>query len=240
MADIGEQKVTVRFGDVDMSDRLALFQTFDYFQEAAIRHAEDLGVGRSAMAGAGRGWVLSRISVVLEKRPKYREEITVRSWPRGWEKLFAKRDYDILGSAGEIVARSRSGWLIVDLKTRRPIRPQPIVDPLPKNEGLDALPEIVSLGARDNLTPQGERTAYYSDIDYNGHVNNTRYVQWIQDVTNPDALAQADSLRLDINYLNETKLGEKTELWTAPLADGFAYEGRRQGATVFRAELRIF
>ncbi|MDR1586462.1 MAG: hypothetical protein LBS57_03280, partial [Treponema sp.] len=87
---------------------------------------------------------------------------------------------------------------------------------------------------------------------------------WIQDITAPEILENAPSMRLDINYLSEVKPGESVELWTGPIppaADGsgpetgpggdapdypaevrtaLAYEGRRPGSEqpVFRAELR--
>ncbi|MDR0706720.1 MAG: acyl-ACP thioesterase [Treponema sp.] len=259
MADIGMQEISVGFGDIDTSDRLTLARTFDYFQEAAINHAEELGVGRAALAQSRQAWILSRIGALIEKRPQFREKIIVRSWPRSWEKLFAKRDYDIRDAAGNVLVRGRSGWLVVDIETHRPLRPQPIVETLPKNEGCDALNEIASLAVRENLTLAGERTSCYSDIDYNGHVNNARYVQWIQDVTDPDLLVKADSMRLDINYISEAKLNETVELWKAPIEQdsassagfaGFAYEGRKKnvqnaprnagGTTVFRAELRLY
>jgi acyl-ACP thioesterase len=244
MTDIGIQEITVGFGDVDTSDRLTPARTFDYFQEAAINHAEDLGVGRASLAETGQVWILSRLSVLMEKRPKYREKIIVRSWPRGWEKLFAKRDYDIQDRSGNVLVRGRSGWLVVDIEKRRPLRPQPIVEPLPRNEGLDALGEIVNLEAREHLVLAGERTPHYSDIDYNGHVNNARYVQWIQDITEPETFVKADGMRLDINYINEAKLNEAVELWTAAIDNGFAFEGRKKDAqntpsAVFRAELRL-
>ncbi|MDR2783883.1 MAG: acyl-ACP thioesterase [Treponema sp.] len=250
MADIGIQEISVGFGDIDTSDRLTLARTFDYFQEAAINHAEELGVGRAALSQSKQVWILSRIGVLIEKRPRFREKIIVRSWPRSWEKLFAKRDYDIRDSAGNVLVRGRSGWLVVDIETHRPLRPQPIVEMLPKNEGLDALNEIVNLTVREDLERVGERTSRYSDIDYNGHVNNARYVQWIQDVTDPGVLIKADSMRLDINYISETRLDETVELWKAPIEQGFAYEGRKKGAqnaprktggvTVFRAELKLY
>jgi acyl-ACP thioesterase len=256
MADIGMQEISVGFGDIDTSDRLTLARTFDYFQEAAIDHAEELGVGRAALARSRQVWILSRIGALIEKRPKFREKIIVRSWPRSWEKLFAKRDYDIRDAAGNVLVRGRSGWLVVDIETHRPLRPQPIVETLPKNEGCDALNEIVSLTVRENLTLAGERTPRYSDIDYNGHVNNARYVQWIQDITEPDLLVKADSMRLDINYISEARLNETVELWKAPIGQrlagsvGFAYEGRKKstqnalqnagGTTVFRAELKLY
>ncbi|MDR2186351.1 MAG: acyl-ACP thioesterase [Treponema sp.] len=249
--DIWQETFPLRFGGIDRSDRLTLNATFDFFQEAAISHAEQLGVGRNAMASSGQVWVLSRISVLFERRPRYGETITVRSWPRGTEKLFALRDYDILDESGKPAVRGRSGWLILDMVKRRPLRPQQAVEGFPRNDGLDALPGGgAGLNARDGLVPAGERRAAYSDIDYNGHVNNTRYVQWILDVTDPEILEGADKLRLDINYLSEVKYGEVTGLWTVPLSGASdpafavsfaaACEGRvkETGQPAFRAELR--
>lgn len=242
MLDFWEETFPVRFKDVDPSDRLTLAAAFDYFQEAAINHAEQLGVGRGAMAQTGQVWILSRISAVLERRPTYREPITVRSWPRGWEKLFALREYDIRDASNTPIARGSSGWLILDREKRRPLRPQSVMASLPLNRDLDTLPGgAAALETRDNLSKTGERRALYSDIDYNGHVNNTRYIRWIQDILEPEMLEQASQMRLDINYLGEIKGGEVTELWTSPLGSShIAFEGRRQsgGQAVFRAELR--
>jgi acyl-ACP thioesterase len=264
--DIWQEDLPMRFGNIDRSDRLTLWSTFDLFQEAAICHAENLGVGRDALEQARQAWVLARMSVLMERRPKWGEAITVRSWPRGADRLFAVRDYDIRDSSGRAVVRGRSGWLILDIDKRRPLRVQQLVETLPPNEGLNALSGGGGgLEARGDLEKRGERRAAYSDIDYNGHVNNTRYIQWIQDVIDPGALEKADRIRLDINYLSEIKYGEITELWTAGIdasggiaggigagsegSDGgadpafdlaIAVEGRRRdgGKAAFRAELR--
>jgi acyl-ACP thioesterase len=227
---------------------------FGFFQEASISHAAVIGVGRDAMTEKGEGWILSRLSVFIEERPKYGELVTVRSWPRGPEKLFCLRDYDILNADGKALVRGRSGWLVVDMEKRRPKRIEPIAAKLPLNEGVDALKTgPLSLATRENLVSAGERTAAYSDIDYYGHVNNVRYVQWIQDICDPDSLDNAKQMRLDINYMSEILPGEKVGLFSAAVEHGpvspdypavassaFAYEGRRpEGQAVFRAELRL-
>ncbi|MDR2144663.1 MAG: acyl-ACP thioesterase [Treponema sp.] len=262
---IYSEECFVRFGDIDKSDTLTIASAFDLFQEAAINHAEILGVGRDAMKTSGQVWVLSRMSVFMERRPRFGESITVRSWPRGTHKLFAVRDYEILGADGKPAVRGRSGWLILDLEKRRPLRPQSVVEPLPLNEGIDSMPGT-SAGneAPPGLRPEFEepasgnvsqsvRNACYSDIDYNGHMNNTRYIQWIQDLFEPGILENARSLRLDINYLSEVKYGETIDLffmpkkpddfvrpgayYPEPLSQVFAVEGRRETESVFRAGL---
>ena len=249
--DVWQERTFLRFGSVDRSDRLTLGAAFSFFQEAAISHAIILGVGRDDMQKNGRAWILSRLSVFMEKRPSYGDDVIIRSWPRGPEKLFCLRDYDISDSAGKPLVRGRSGWLVLDLEKRRPQRVEEICKNLPLNEGLNALLSgPLGLASRDNLVSKGVRQAAYSDIDFNGHVNNVRYVQWIQDVTEPEALDNAAQIRLDINYLGETMPGEKVEIFSgvieaAPSSDdvpksitnAFAYEGRREGQAVFRAEL---
>ncbi|MDR2768284.1 MAG: acyl-ACP thioesterase [Treponema sp.] len=258
--DIFSEKLKVRFADIDASDTLTIAATFDCFQEAAISHAEILGVGRDAMKTGGQVWVLSRLSVFMERRPRFGEPVTVRSWPRGPNRLFAIRDYDIRDEKDAPVVRGRSAWLILDMEKRRPLRPQQATERLPKNEGIDSLPGPVPGNepppglAAASLPPAVSRRVCYSDIDYNGHMNNTRYIQWMQDLVENSVLENARQIRVDINYLAEARYGETLDLFMGncqtPCADtagappaaaaAFAIEGRRaeNGAAVFRAELR--
>ena len=249
IVDVWQESAPVRFGAIDKSDRLTLDAVFQFFQEAAICHAENLGVGREEMARTGQVWILSRMSVLVKRRPEYCETITVRSWPRGWEKLFAMRNYEIKDKNDMAIVSARSAWLIVDMEKRRPLRPQSVMDNLPQNEGLESLaPEekgAAALTERGDLQKAAERKALYTDIDYNGHVNNVRYVQWIEDALDPQLLEKADKLRIDINYMNEIMLGETAELLSAPILgenNAFAFEGRKKesGQTAFRAELRLW
>jgi acyl-ACP thioesterase len=246
--DIWQETFPVRFGAIDRSDTLTLDAMFQFFQEAAICHAENLMVGREDMARTGQVWILSRISVLVDRRPNYRETITVRSWPRGWEKLFAIRDYDIRGKDDVPAVSARSGWLIVDMEKRRPLRPQSVMDSLPKNEGVNALNwGPAGLEERGNLQKAGERRALYTDVDYNGHVNNVSYIQWIEDALDPQLLEKAGKMRFDINYLSEILIGETVEILSAPVADesgasAFAFEGRKteNSQAAFRSELRLW
>jgi acyl-ACP thioesterase len=257
IVNVWQETIPVRFGAIDKSDRLTLDAIFNYFQEAAISHADNLGVGREDMIRTGQGWILSRMSVLVNKRPKYRDSITVRSWPRGWDKLFAIRDYEIKDNTGDPVVSARSAWLIVDMDKRRPLRPQSIMDNLPLNEELSALsPEscgVDGLAERDSLQKAAERKALYTDLDFNGHVNNVCYIKWIEDILDPKLLYTAGKIRFDINYLNEILEGEIIELFSVPIyneegpenasADyAFAFQGRKKENTqpAFRAEIRLW
>ena len=255
VVNVWQETVPIRFGAIDKSDRLTLDAVFQFFQEAATSHAENLGVGREAMAESKQAWILSRISVFMEKRPKYKDTVTVSAWPCGFEKLFAIRDYEIKDKDDKVLVSGSSAWLIVDMEKRRPLRPQSVMDILPLNEGLKAMtPEsgaVTGLTVRENLTKVCERKANYTDLDYYKHVNNVSYIKWIEDSIDPQILENADKMRLDINYLNEILAGETFEILSAQIDDDtsadkpsmtIAFEGRKteSGQASFRAELRLW
>ena len=244
----------VRFNAIDKSDTMTLSTVFSFLQEAAVSHAENLGVGREAMARTGQVWILSRMAVQVDRRPRFGETLTLRSWPRSWEKLFALRDFDMLDERGKPVIRARSCWIIIDMEKRRPVRPQAALEGIPLNEGLDALSFTpAGLEERRTLEKTTEHRVVYNDLDYNGHVNNVSYIRWIENAVDSPLLEGAKRSRLDINYMNEVLPGEVVELWSAgidlaggeapgPNAHALAFEGKKAAGsrTAFRAELRLW
>ena len=132
------------------------------------------------------------------------------------------------------------------------MRPQTVMDALPLNDGLNAMDSMPpGLEERTNLEKTATRKALYTDIDYNGHVNNVSYIKWIEDTLDLDLLQTASKMSLDINYLHEIPSGETTEIFSAKIDSNndaetaaetiYAFEGRRadDGVAAFRAELRV-
>ncbi len=258
MKSVWTEQFTVRTWDVDRNNRLSPASLFNFFQEAAGNHATELGVGKDALLRGNQAWVLSRMTALLYRRPGWGELVTVRTWPRGTEKLFAIRDYDIIDGLGTTIAQGRSAWLLIDMEKLRPIRPQALTEQLPTNTDIPAISDGAgALIARTNLGAAGSRRAAYSDIDYNGHVNNARYVQWIQDMLDEQILEGTNRFRLDINYLAEIRPQETISLWLGSLGEldqpingislftpfevteAWAFEGKHtdSGQSAFRAEL---
>jgi acyl-ACP thioesterase len=249
--DILQKEYKVLFGDGDISGRMRAFAVFEHFQNMAVRHADLLGVGKMDLIDKGQCWVLSRMQVVMHTRPKVDDDIVLRTWPRGADRLFFVRDYDIRDTQGNLLVSARSGWLILDLNTHRPLRPQALAAVLPSNEGLNAMEGTpLGLSERHGLASTARRRAAYSDIDFNEHMNNARYVQWAEDICDFKTLSGAARLRFDVNYLLETRHGEELDLSSGIIESddarlpessaGFAVQGNnisREGQPAFRAEI---
>jgi acyl-ACP thioesterase len=255
--DVYTKEYNVTVGNVDRNHCIKPAHVFDIFQEITTLHSEDLDGGLNIMQSAGMAWILSRFMVIIERRPEFGEVLSVSTWPRGPEKLFMLRDYIIKDKSGNIVIRARSRWLVLDIEKRRPLRIEMLPVAMPDNSDKNSV--IIcnsSLEKRTGLIKKCERSANYSDIDFNGHVNNARYIQWIQDSTEPELLENAKQMRIDINYLSEIKSGETVDILCAPFEQSetdpnnkifndstkkFAFEGtkRTDNQSSFRAELRV-
>lgn len=195
---------TVRVFETGANGTLAVRSLCDFLQEAAGNHARALGVSVQDLLQQQLTWVLSRLRVQIHRLPGNGERVTVRTWPSGIDRLFALRDFTVRDARGETLASAVSAWLILDTRSRRPVRIQGIFDPPETNavpRAFAADPEKLPGCA----APEGETaiSVRWSDCDVNQHVNNSRYAEWV--VEGVAALGIGILTSLDIDFLAETQ-----------------------------------
>ena len=93
----------------DQYDHISLWGLARLFQESAGHHAETAGMGFRQLIDRGKAWVLSRMYYVIDRMPKEGETVTVRTWSRGTDGLFAFRDFQLIDSQG-VAATCCSYW----------------------------------------------------------------------------------------------------------------------------------
>ena len=105
---------------------LRLPRLLDYLQETAADHARELGFDFPVVdeaTGARAAWVLAQLRVRLDEAPRWRDEVTVDTFPYGVRALAASRDF-VIGRAGGGapygVATSR--WMLIDPVARKAVR----------------------------------------------------------------------------------------------------------------------
>jgi acyl-ACP thioesterase len=197
---------------VDFRQELKLSSMLRFFQEAASNHAEHLGAGYNALIEKNLFWALSRLKIEFSRIPSWGEEITIKTWPCGAERLFFRRDFEIRGEDNEVIAKGVSGWLLVSSLNLRPQRMNALGIEIPSNEGVRALNEFP-----DKITPIESSTLFekdiqYDEIDMNMHVNNTRYLDWVLNCFNNEHYVSHKISGLSLEFLAETRWGDTVEL----------------------------
>ena len=177
-------------------------------QDAATEHAEQLCVGKKETLDKGLFWVISRYSVDIIKLPKYLDTIVVKTYPGDDLKFIFPRYFLIEDDKGNLLVRASSTWCVLDKATH-----QIAVDPfngykLPPEHypNEEPLPRKV---IKDDSKVIDRRTVRYSDIDLNGHLNNTKYVDYFMDTKPLDFYKKYRIKHITINYEKEMLYGDE-------------------------------
>ena len=228
MAETGiyRRELLLRSKDVDLYRRLRLSRMFELFQEASIRHTEQLGMGREKTLDRGILWVLLMQSAEIARMPEYDEQIILKSWPGVTMHLLFPRYYSIETLSGEPLVKASAFWSLVDAKTRKVVFPEKYgvtIDGIVTGEEIH-LPGTVSAAetacSRDFVVP-------YSFVDLNGHMNNTRYFDLAEDCIyagwlHAGAAAEPQLKSVRTEYQNEARLDETLHLrWSGEKGDCF-------------------
>src|SRR5690606_24512513 len=95
-----------------------------------------------------------------------------------------------------------------------------------------------------NLEEAYEKVIGYSDIDFNGHLNNSKYVDFIMDCFPIKDHQEYDIQSIEVNFKNEALPGDDIVLWkdTSHVDSNIIYiEGvKKQDKTlVFKSQVTI-
>ncbi|MFA5057952.1 MAG: acyl-ACP thioesterase domain-containing protein [Opitutaceae bacterium] len=197
--------LTVSYWDVDRDQLLLLPGVFKFLQEAAIKHADLFDAGTRAMVNRGESWVLNRLAAAIHRYPRYEEQLRVVTWSSGVRAFKGYRDFRVF-CGEELVAAASSLWLYVNLQTKSLVRvPEEIAITFPSRTGEVFRPELDKL----RLVPPAAESARsypvsvrYSDVDGNGHVNNTAYLDYLQTALVKGALPSRPR-SIEIQFLKE-------------------------------------
>ena len=195
--------------EVDAFGALAVPALSGYLQEIAGRHAAELGVGLDGLRARGLTWVLARQRLELLREVALGDTLTIETWPSGLDRLAATREFVARRGDGEEAARATTLWYVLDVATRRVVRPDEVLDPaLPRERTPSVVPiPHAKLPELSHWELQKRFHVRYADIDTNLHVTNASYLEWAVEAM-PIELWRGSRLALvEVQYLAEGRYG---------------------------------
>ena len=223
MSGIYEKELRLLTADTDMWRHLRPSVLAGFLQSAATAHAGQLGAGTQATLDRGVLWIVARMAVEIRRMPGCDEDVLLRTWPGPARHTLFPRYYEMLSPGGDTLLQASSIWLLMDAKDRRMVSAR---DAGIQVEGLvrgGELPLPTRIGRFPSLPAErSERTVRYSETDVNGHLNNTRYLDWADDLLSPEFHRSHTLRSLWVEYRSEIRLGQTAELESI-LEDGTLY-----------------
>lgn len=196
--------------DLDCFDHCRPSAVLGYLQDVAGLAAEDFGGANPQMiAKYHHCWMLARMRFTLERPLHLHDALELKTWHRGGDSAVMYRDTDLLVD-GKPVGEALASWVLADLDTRALARMSTFSEFQGTDGGaLNRATRLQALRLPSDLPEVERRRLHYSDLDANGHVNNTRYADLVCDaLTLQAASTGAFVTELRLNYLKECRAGE--------------------------------
>ena len=235
-----EETFVLRVSDCDLNGRWRPGAILACMQEAAGAHSALLGCGRDELLQRNIVWVLSRCELRMERYPAYGETITVQTFPMPNRIYFFPRYYVFTDARGELIGKAGTLWLLLDTRTRHMLPPGEIARLIPDNRDLSVpmnLPATVGqLQGQEFVT---EYTPVYTDLDVNGHVNNTRYADWLCNQLGIETMTAFEPESIILNYHHEILPDQKLVLHRILRDDAYRFTGYLEEKAAFEIGGRL-
>lgn len=184
------------------------YNILKYFGETSASHTDQSTSKKEETSKSNYGWMLYRWKVKIDKYPKAKEKIHIDTWASKVDRFYAYREFTILNEDEEILGIASTVWIFVDMEKKRPIRiPDKFI------ENIDIISES-NFNEFEDFKGKIETDSYIefmvrrSDIDYNNHVNNAKYLSWILESIPDDIFENYMLYEFEIIYKREIKYGD--------------------------------
>lgn len=206
---IFEENVKIRYSEMDYDLVLKPSALLQFLQDLASENAEALGFGYSYIIKNNLAWFLLKYHIEFDDYPQGIYNIDIKTEPRGYNKLFAFRDFEILYGNTQI-GRASTTWALVDLDTKSMAN---VVEALQGNPHMKLYEKRETDLAYEKIKlPQSfdiEKTfeIRFDDLDVNKHVNNANYIVWAFETLDFEFRHKKKLKALDIIFKKEITYG---------------------------------
>lgn len=213
---------TVKWHDTDAYRLVRPSEILVYMQECANLQLEHFGLSLDALRDEKKlAFILSKIKIIFHQKLYAYDKISVRTWTCESRGFTFVRCFDI-HRGDELIAEAISFWALLDLENLR----------LVKNEDFDLGIEndpVLDIDVPRRIRPAvaefekiGQRSIRYSDIDYNMHMNNTKYPDMLCDFMPIEKVGDISQMTLE--FLRESALGDTLEFHSAVENNDFYFK----------------
>lgn len=220
---------------VDCFGRMKASWLLACVQEAAGEHSQLLGASNGEYNGRQLFWAVSRHRVQIKRLPGAEEVITIKTWPCPTTRVAYPRATAAFDEEGNELFRCMSLWVLMDVDSRAMILPGKSgveVDGITLGDELDVPGSLAPAVGENRET----RQVRFTDLDVNGHMNNTQYLNWVEDLLPGSHHKEHPAVGFTVCYLNEALEGQNLELsWT--LGEDLRVDAKCEDRRIFAAKV---
>ena len=202
-----QMKMKIPFDMADMNGHIKLPDVILLSLQVSGMQSIELGVSDKAiLEDYNLVWIITDYDIEVVRLPRFAEEITIETEALSYNRLFCYRRFTIYDEAGQEIIRMLATFVLMDRDSRKVHAVEPdIVAPYQSDfdKKLIRGPKYESL---EEPFSKDYHVRFY-DLDMNGHVNNSKYMDWIFEVMGADFLTHYIPKKINLKYVKEVRPG---------------------------------
>ncbi len=231
---VGHDDVFVKSMDCDCFYKARPSFYFGLNQELGGLHAKEKGCGlKKIFDEEKKTWMIIRTRMEISKMADWTDTLSLSTWCQEGYRLYGPRFINCIDKkTGENVFTSGSWWIVMDLERKRPCKPNCFEDRLPyadktKHYIDPTFPPHPSVDEfSDKRLDDWNVEINYYDTDYNRHVNNISYVNWILDAFPKSFLDEYRPTLIDAKWEKQSFLTDNLVVETFKKANSQSFLSR--------------
>ncbi|MCI9413867.1 MAG: hypothetical protein HFJ79_01645 [Clostridiales bacterium] len=182
-------------------------------QEVGELHLGGGGLDYAEFYRHGMVFVLTRLKSVIHRAPLLDEKVWLRTWHRDSRGAQFYRCYQFLDENGTPLIESVSAFALVDCVTHKLLRASAFdqFGVASQTDRTNGCPDPAKIRLPEGMEAAGRRQIYWSDTDYNGHLNNTVYADFLCDFM-PGGMEGKRLTGFTVAFLREALEGETLDI----------------------------
>jgi len=202
-----QMKMKIPFDMADMNGHIKLPDVILLSLQVSGMQSIELGVSdKTILEDYNLVWIITDYDIEVVRLPRFAEEITIETEALSYNRLFCYRRFTIYDEAGQELIHMMATFVLMDRDSRKVHAVEPeIVAPYQSDfdKKLIRGPKYESL---NEPISKYYHVRFY-DLDMNGHVNNSKYLDWIFEVMGADFLTQYIPKKINLKYVKEVRPG---------------------------------
>ena len=227
--------------DVDVNEKVSTIDILKLLQRVTFAHSKILGLDHQTMIDRDNAfWVITKMKYILRNPIYVNKKITLKTWTHTPQSVRFVRDLQIKHK-NKIMVNGRSEWCCLDYSSRSLRRSNSI-----KYPNLEMVETKENNLTFTNLKLEvDEKDFVYTkivmptDIDVNLHTNNLKYNVIALDALTLEDLQNKIIKEYEIYFVNESKIGEKIDVYKKKVKNLTYIEGKREKTSIFRAVIKF-
>lgn len=199
----------VEINDVTPHGESRLSALLNWFQATSSRHSASLGYPVSDLTREGLTWVITRYHLCIDTPPRWRDALTVETWRSSNTGTFTPREFILSTSGGGVLVRATASYTLLDIKNRKALAPSTRFPDYPVDPRRAINDDFPSLPLPESAGDEKRIPIRRSDIDFNGHVNNSLYAEWVMEGVSEEVFTKCRPMEVEIAFKGEVFHGEE-------------------------------